>query len=1112
MQFLYNPPSEVSKGFPPVSVVTEELLHANAIYSETMELFERLKHSKKCCQCETREPTKIASVVFIEKHFACAFPLAVCDRCGQRPPIASERKFAVLYFLIPGLLLAATAIGALAFKFWPLVGVLMVALVGLLVLQRIFGTIKMDPTLRLEQTRQLVQRSPFFSKFLTAYPNGRLFWHETSELELWGIDKERSLFQASLIGFDRGYVLSDLHGLNEEDGSLAICHAVFEYVDTAFHKELKGVADSPAAYQALIQFFPGRKRIIETQVLPSHQDTTGALSSSASPNVVPQSLMSALDAMPDFPVRAPVILMYRSCNLAGTESFRQLTLPDAHPDYHRYVKALNSSDKNDPKEAEELQESTQDQQADDPTEDVDYASKMMALPENDIRVEDMEDWQKAVDQSLRLQVSIPELIAAKGEFDTALERWESILAQNPQDRELLFSYARFLQKNGRLEKAASICQSLIKHPDAGTDWYGFLAHLQQTMGFPEEAKKTLQTAPDSPKSEEFHFVAASVFEELEDIPGALEELRKALEINPYHGNSLLQRAKLLMLKGSHRVALKDVDTFLENEGPNLRAIQLKSYILQNLKGIEKSIEYLSSCIEQYGKHPILNGLRADAYKESGKLTLALEDIDWVIENQPDLAVARQQRIEILLESGDAQGALAEAQVLLDQGVENSALLSDYGYARFLSDEYEQAVESLLRAVELDKSNLSARYRLSQAYSKLGRIDDAVSELSSILEMDSEHAIPFVVRGYHLMMLGQHDQAAKDFQSALDLEPKEIQALRGSALVYEFKGDRKQALKILDEALQIDPSNEECLLDRSRMSMSEHDLDAAEKDLNTVIQSSPDLLPALFSRAQLNIQLGRMDQALSDLDAILHDNPDFAPALIGRSAIYQQQGEDEKSQEDLEAAKQLQPETAEETEFTRSLMSAHIAFVQNRFEEAIQSATQAIELDPSNDNGYLRRGAAYWYSEQFTEAWEDFNYVIETLDKESSKALNGRGGCAAELGDSEPAIEDLEKAIAIAREKEKDHLAYYLNNYARALIAADRLEEARKALDESHELQPENAWLFYFQALLHIAQKDEKLACQDFQLALVSNQPPIPPRKKAKAEAYIKRFSDPKTPS
>jgi tetratricopeptide (TPR) repeat protein len=256
----------------------------------------------------------------------------------------------------------------------------------------------------------------------------------------------------------------------------------------------------------------------------------------------------------------------------------------------------------------------------------------------------------------------------------------------------------------------------------------------------------------------------------------------------------------------------------------------------------------------------------------------------------------------------------------------------------------------------------------------------------------------------------------------------------------------------------------------------------------------------------------MDQALSDLDAILKEDPDFAPALIGRSAIYQQQGDDEKSQEDLDAAVQLQPESAEETEFTRAVMSAHISFIQNRFEESIRASTQAIELDPSNETGYLRRAAAYWYSNQFAEAWEDFNHVIVKLEKESSKALNGRGGCAAELGDYEPAIIDLEKAISIARDKEKDHLAYYLNNYARALISAGRFEDAQAALSESEEIQPRNAWLYYYRALLHIARQDEALACRDFQKAIEFDQPPIPPRKKAKAESYIKKFGTEEKPS
>jgi tetratricopeptide (TPR) repeat protein len=1108
MHFLYNPPSEVSKGFPPVSVVTEELLQANAIYSESIGLLERLKHSNHCCKCEKRRPVKIAPVLFLEEHFACSFPLALCDLCAKNPPISPVRSVSAIYFLAVGILLASLCLVAVGFQaHWSIVAALLVGLVGTWLLQRAYVSKPEDSANRLQQTRELVEKSPFFSNFLKAYPNGRLFWHESLQFEPWATDAEKKHFQASLIAFDRGYVLSDLHGLNEEDGSLAICHAVFEYIDTTFHKELRTFAESPIACQALIQFFPGRKRIIKTQVLPAAVSSRSFPSQGVSAEMDPQALEKALQAMPDFPVRAPIILMYRSCNLEGTGPFRELTLPDADPDYQRYARALHHSQ--DDEQKKDSQESSKDSThgvAVQTLDDVAYATKMMALPENAIRIEDMEDWKQAVQESRRLEVGIPDFLAAAGDLERAEQRWDELLKKSPMDRELLFGYARFLQRNGRLEKAASVCQSLIKLPDAGSDWYGFLAHLQHSMGFPEQARKTLQSAPESPKSEEFHFVAASIAEELDDIPGALRELQAALDVNPYHGNSLLQRAKLLMVQGQNQAALRDVNLFIENEGPNLRAIQLKAYIIDRLEGIEKSIAYLSSCIEQHGKHPILNGLRADAYKESGKLTLALEDIDWVIENQPDLAVARQQRIEIHLENGDAESAIADAQMLIDQGIENASLLSDYGYARFLNQEFEQSVELLQRAVALDKSNLSARYRLSQSYSKLGRIDEAVAELSAILEVDSEHAIPFVVRGYHYLMLGQYDQAGKDFEDALKIEPKELQALRGRSLVYEMLGDRKRALKILDEALEIDPSNEECLLDRSRMSMSGYDLKGAEKDLNTVIQSSPDLLPALFSRAQLNIQLGRMDQALNDLDTILKEDPDFAPALIGRSAIYQQQGDDQKSQEDLDAAVQLQPEAAEETEFNRAIMSAHIAFVQNRFEESVQAATQAIEMDPTNETGYLRRGAAYWYSEQFTEAWEDFNYVIETLEKESSRAFNGRGGCAAELGDSDPAIQDLEKAIAIARDKEQDHLAYYLNNYARALIGADRLEEAQGALAESLGLQPQNAWLFYYRALLHIARKQHDLACEDFQKAIECSQPSIPPRKKAKAESFIKKFS------
>jgi hypothetical protein len=106
MQFLYNSPSEISSGFPPVSVVTEELLHANSIYNESVELFDRLKHSNHCCQCEKRRPVKIATVVFLDEHFACSFPLSLCEPCSRLAPIVATHQDRPIYFFAAGMVLA----------------------------------------------------------------------------------------------------------------------------------------------------------------------------------------------------------------------------------------------------------------------------------------------------------------------------------------------------------------------------------------------------------------------------------------------------------------------------------------------------------------------------------------------------------------------------------------------------------------------------------------------------------------------------------------------------------------------------------------------------------------------------------------------------------------------------------------------------------------------------------------------------------------------------------------------------------------------------------------------------------------------------------------------
>ena len=1097
MQLIPSPPKEVAKGFPPLRAVSNELLRANIVFSDTLDSLEKAGgHTKSCVKCGSSELAFGVPVILKEEHFSMSLPLALCRKCSEKPPVSPfvefsnfNRAWKTMALCVAGwiiLLILSVVFPALAtlFAFTSLGIFILVAFTIL----KFFDTVPLEPKLRDSQTVDLINKSPHFGKMLNAFPNAKLLWTEVSPNSeplkyAWTKEFEWECFQQSFTPYERGFVMADLHSLDLSDGSIPLCTEVFRYLSDTFRDNFQSAQDNPIAAQVLITFLPGRKREVQLKVSPSGQ------------RAIREKIRDKIESMPDFPVNLPVVVLYRNCNFQGIELANELPIPDPAIEFQRYVRGLSQEDFGSDEKAIIGSDGLTEAQ---------YVASQRALPENAITADDFIRWSKVHPNTNDLTRGFADFLLNKGEITEAIDVWEKALAKDPQDRNMLGLFANFLERCERLEKAASICQTIIKRPDATPDDFAYLAHLQLALGFPEEASKTLETAPAGYRSADYYFSSARIAQALNHPDECMEFLDKAIRVDATYANAYLLQANLQMAERNYDKAIENIERFLEIEGPSYRGYQIKASALAKSKGYQAAIEFLNDRINEHGNHPLLNGLRAEAYRESGKHELALDDCNWILEQYPDFHPARLQRAELRIDTDDPTGAIADAKFIVEAGGDDATLYATLGFAYHLDNQPDQALEWLQRAVQLDPRHVGARYRLSQVYTSAGRIDESIEQLTALLAIDGKQSIPLVVRGYQHLMQSSRDKADQDFQAALELSPKEVQAIRGMALVAELRGDHKEAIQYLDKALTIDPESEECLLDRSRLSMSDYNLKAAEKDLDQVISSSPHLLPALFTRAQLHIQLGRMDQALNDLDTILKENPDFAPALIGRSAIHEIQGNDEKSQEDFDAAVELEPESADETEQQRALIASQIALAQNRFEEAIEAATLAIELNPTNEQGYLRRGGAYWYSDQFSEGWEDYNYILETLNADSIAARNGRGGCSAELGEYDVAIEDLKLAIDEARKSDTHVLPYCLNNLARALIGNDQLEEADSVLKESLDLQPRNAWVYFNRGLLRLAQKNPTLALEDFQTAVAASEPRLPPRKLAKAKAFIER--------
>ena len=80
-------------------------------------------------------------------------------------------------------------------------------------------------------------------------------------------------------------------------------------------------------------------------------------------------------------------------------------------------------------------------------------------------------------------------------------------------------------------------------------------------------------------------------------------------------------------------------------------------------------------------------------------------------------------------------------------------------------------------------------------------------------------------------------------------------------------------------------------------------------------------------------------------------------------------------------------------------------------DAVQSASEAIELKPDYAAAYNNRGNSYNALKQYERAIDDYDKAVE-LDPSYAAAYSNRGNSYNDLGQYERAIQDLDKAIEL----------------------------------------------------------------------------------------------------
>mgnify|MGYP006222764205 CR=1 FL=1 len=277
--------------------------------------------------------------------------------------------------------------------------------------------------------------------------------------------------------------------------------------------------------------------------------------------------------------------------------------------------------------------------------------------------------------------------------------------------------------------------------------------------------------------------------------GSLKEAEVALvrarRLIPEHPSISLEEAHLCLETGKLDQAnalVSEASTNLQNHSsiPFIRGI-----IAARQGRFIEAQTFFSKVLLIQDNHIRARLNRCSAALLANDLPTALDDADYLVENVPELNLARQRRSEILMNLGDWGAAEIELRTLLSNQPEHIMGLVHLGTCMIAMDKAEQAEKPLNDAIRYDPKHSDAWYQRGLLYLDFGRVEEAKSDFEAAAKHDTKH-IDARLRIAAILHEGEDATAAVTaWRKVLDIDPEHRLARRR----LQESSDRQKILKV-----------------------------------------------------------------------------------------------------------------------------------------------------------------------------------------------------------------------------------------------------------------------------------------------------------------------------
>ena len=608
---------------------------------------------------------------------------------------------------------------------------------------------------------------------------------------------------------------------------------------------------------------------------------------------------------------------------------------------------------------------------------------------------------------------------------------------------------------------------------------------------------------------------------------SIVEFRKALRINYLDNSARIGLVNAYLARATYYANQEKNYEKAANDFRSalfyLRIYPNKEQTVQNSAGmIASANENLNQCLKVISFDTTASSRfkKGAELRASGNLSAAAYEFLRAAQSEKLASEANINIGDILKSLGNEARSVDYYKTALDLTPNDGALRMRYARTLDKLGRYDEALPEYNAALANSKGDMEILYALERIYLKklaqtpsdaelnanIGAIKQAQGNFESALayygkaeQLNPSNVTTRLNVGTLFQQQKQYQKAIQSYDSVLTLYPNNTQALLYKAQVFQEMGDSKTALGLYKKILSIDPANSEA---KSQIGQAMRESLSPSEYIAYLSQNGS--ADELYDYAYKLHKENKTDDAISAYKAAIAKNGANVDAYVNLGICYASKDDYSNAINILNTAKSKFPTNnlvlktlsdVQKDSHSTKLAQASSSYENKDYKRAIQ---EYLAINPATEESLLGVAASY-------QALEDYNSAIEYYKKaEKINPKNAEipyyiGYLYSEQKNWALAETYLKKAVSINPNSEAKELLSYVNQNGSLSILNEGIDLFEKnnyqtALIKFNDVlrkEANNAYAYYYRALIYDEQKQHKLAISDYLNVLkYSNDFPI----------------------